>query len=200
MLSAPAPVGEPLEDIRHVILDRDGVLNEEASNGGYIRDSQCFHWLPGALRGLARLRGLGLRISIATNQSGIGRGLLSEAALHAIHQTMVREAQEAQASIDAVFYCPHAPNARCDCRKPAPGLINTAIASAGIPAKQTLIIGDDLKDLEAARSAGVRAVLVRTGKGHQFESTAVANNIAVFDNLEAVALSLSERDNSPCGA
>ena len=177
---------------RHVILDRDGVLNREAGNSGYILDPTQFEWLPGALEALALLRGAGIRLSVATNQSGVGRGLMSLAQLEAIHRQMQAEAASRGGMLDAVLFCPHAPADNCTCRKPAPGLIQAAIARSGIAAADSLVVGDDMRDLEAAEGAGVRAALVRTGKGRKTESLLAGSNIPVFDDLPGLARAVLE--------
>jgi D-glycero-D-manno-heptose 1,7-bisphosphate phosphatase len=128
--------------VEHVILDRDGVLNVELDGGAYLDNPSSFCWLPGALEALAALRTLGVRISVATNQSGIGRSVMTEAALAAVHQKMKLDSDRALGSIDAIFYCPHAPDAGCSCRKPAPGLILAAVEQSGIAPLNTLVIGD----------------------------------------------------------
>jgi D-glycero-D-manno-heptose 1,7-bisphosphate phosphatase len=176
---------------KHVILDRDGVLNREAEASGYVLEPAQFHWLPGALEGLATLRRAGLRISVATNQSGVGRGLMSLEALAAVHERMQDEAARAGGALDAVLFCPHAPEAGCDCRKPAPGLIHAAIAAAGIPAAETLLVGDDKRDLDAARRAGVSAALVRTGKGRNTEALLNGADVPIYDDLRQLALALA---------
>jgi D-sedoheptulose 7-phosphate isomerase len=124
-------------------------------------------------------------------QSGIGRGIITEHDLDLVHQKMISDAKDACGAIDAVFYCPHPPESQCTCRKPQPGLILAAIAQSGISIADTLVIGDAARDLQAAHSAGARAALVRTGKGHQHESYAAAHGIPVFDDLRAVAAELT---------
>jgi D-glycero-D-manno-heptose 1,7-bisphosphate phosphatase len=176
---------------RHVILDRDGVLNREAEGAGYVREPAEFHWLPGALEALAILRRAGVRLTIATNQSGVGRGLMSAAQLAAVHAHMQAQAAAAGGALDAVLVCPHAPQALCLCRKPAPGLIQAAIVRSGIPAAESLVVGDDARDLEAARRAGVTAALVRTGKGRQTEAQLSATDVAVYDDLAQLARALA---------
>jgi D-glycero-D-manno-heptose 1,7-bisphosphate phosphatase len=153
--------------VRHLILDRDGVLNREAPDSGYILRADDFQWLPGALGALAMLHKAGVRLSVATNQSALGRGLMGAEQLESIHSRMCEEAAGAGGPLDAVLFCPHAPGEHCDCRKPAPGLILAAMQASAIPAAQTLLVGDDVRDVEAARAAGVAAVLVRTGKGNR---------------------------------
>lgn len=180
-----------LRGFRHVILDRDGVLNSEAEDSGYVRDPAEFHWLPGALEGLAMLRRAGLYLSVATNQAGVGRGLVSLEQLAAIHARMQAEASAHGGALDAVLVCPHAHEAQCACRKPAPGLIQEAIARSGIAARESLVVGDDSRDLEAARRAGVAAALVRTGKGRQTEQLPRPAGVPVYDDLLQLARALA---------
>ena len=158
-------------DIRHLILDRDGVLNQEAPQHGYILRPADFKWLPGSLEALVLLSRAGLRLSVATNQSAVGRGLMTQAQLDQVFAAMRTQAASAGAPLSGVYFCPHSPDAHCDCRKPAPGLIVAAVRDSGIPAAQTLLVGDDVRDVAAARAAGVHAALVRTGKGLQTEVT-----------------------------
>jgi phosphoheptose isomerase len=189
----PAAPRPSLSDVEHVILDRDGVLNEELAHGGYITDPGDFRWLPGALPALAALRAIGVRISIATNQSGVGRGQLSELELARVHDKMIAEAAIACGSIDAIYCCPHAPGSACACRKPLPGLIERAIDQSDISKANTLVVGDAERDLEAARAAGARAALLRTGKGRSCESFAAARGIPIFDDLAELAAELSRQ-------
>jgi D-glycero-D-manno-heptose 1,7-bisphosphate phosphatase len=176
---------------RHVILDRDGVLNREADDAGYVREPAQFHWLPGALEGLALLRRAGMRLSVATNQSGVGRGLMSLEQLAAVHARMQADASAHGGAFDAVLFCPHAPGEGCSCRKPAPGLIRAAIARSGIAAGESVVVGDDRRDLEAAWRAGVAVALVRTGKGRQIEELARHTSVPVFDDLPQLARAIA---------
>jgi D-glycero-D-manno-heptose 1,7-bisphosphate phosphatase len=171
--------------VRHLILDRDGVLNREAPAAGYVLRPEDFHWLPGALEALAILHRAGIRLSVATNQSAVGRGLMDRARLESIHVRMCAEAQDCGGPLAAVFCCPHAPEEHCDCRKPAPGLILAAVHASAIPAAQTLLVGDDVRDVEAARAAGIAAVLVRTGKGQRAEAQLRGADVTipVYDTL-----------------
>ena len=172
---------------RHVILDRDGVLNYEAPEGSYVREPAEFRWLPGALEALALLRGAGLRLSVATNQAGVGRGLMTLAQLAAVHERMQTEAAAHGGALDAVLYCPHAPEEQCSCRKPAPGLIQAALARSGIAASDSIVVGDDRRDLEAAERAGVAAALVRTGKGRHTEALLGNAAVPAYDDLQELA-------------
>jgi D-glycero-D-manno-heptose 1,7-bisphosphate phosphatase len=172
---------------RHVILDRDGVLNEEAPGEGYLQEAAQFRWLPGALEALAILRRGGVRLSVATNQAGVGRGLMSLEQLETVHERMRAEAAAGGGALDAVLVCPHAPGAGCECRKPEPGLIRAAVAAADVSADHTLVVGDARRDLEAALRAGVSAALVRTGKGRQTEAEITGAGVPTYDDVRALA-------------
>ena len=182
-------------NIRHVILDRDGVLNQEAPNHGYILRPEDFKWLPGSLQALVSLSGFGLRISIATNQSAVGRGLMTPQAMDQVLAAMLDQARVAGARIDGVYVCRHAPEDHCDCRKPAPGLVVSAVDESGIAAEHTLLIGDDVRDVDAARAAGIAAALVRTGKGRRADAQLIARGevVPVFDDLAQFARSFARR-------
>jgi D-glycero-D-manno-heptose 1,7-bisphosphate phosphatase len=173
--------------IKHIVLDRDGVLNYEAPGGGYIASPAEFRWLPGALDAMKQLHDAGIRLSVATNQSAIGRGILTSAEVDAVNQSMRDEAARHGAAVDAVYCCPHAPDLGCTCRKPQPGLIRAAIDHARIGASETLVVGDDLRDLEAGRNAGVAVALVRTGKGSANERAACELGAEVYDDMPALA-------------
>ena len=180
----------PAVRVRHLILDRDGVLNEEAPDNGYITRPEAWRWLPGSLAALALLARAGYRVSIATNQSGVGRGLMTRQDLEAVHARMTSEARAAGGRIDAVFACVHAPDDGCDCRKPAPGLLDAAVAASGIPRAQTLVVGDAQRDIESARRAGLAAVLVLTGKGAIAAAALSQAGVPVYDDLHALAHAL----------
>ena len=170
--------------VRHVIVDRDGVLNHEDPNGGYVLRPEDWVWIDGSVAALKDLRQAGFVVSVATNQSAVGRGLLERSVLDAIHLHIVRDA-----GVEAIFACPHAPDDGCACRKPAPGLLHQAIAWAGVPASETVFIGDAQRDVDAARAAGVRPIVVRTGKGARTEA-ASKDEVEVFDDLRAVVAAL----------
>jgi D-glycero-D-manno-heptose 1,7-bisphosphate phosphatase len=184
---------------RHVILDRDGVLNREAEGGGYVLTPEQFFWIPGALEALAMLRRAGLYLTVATNQSGVGRGLMSLEQLEAVHDRMRAEAASHAGAVDAVLFCPHAPDDGCECRKPAPGLIREALARSGFAANETLVVGDDRRDIEAAARAGVKAALVRTGKGRNTETLLRGSKIPAYDDLPQLARAItgSHMDQEP---
>lgn len=148
---------------RLVVLDRDGVVNHDSEQ--FIKSPDEWRPIPGSLEAIARLSRGGYRVVIATNQSGVARGLLDFAALNAIHDKMHRALAQVGGRIDAVFYCPHTADSRCACRKPKPGMLieigtRFNVAMTGVPC-----IGDSLRDLQAAAGVGARPILVLTGKG-----------------------------------
>ena len=151
-----------------VILDRDGVINHDSDL--YIKSPDEWRPIPGSLDAIAKLNQWGYRVVVATNQSGIGRGLFGMDMLNAIHEKMIKAAAQAGGRIDAVFFCPHTNTDKCNCRKPKPGMLEE-IASrynadlAGVPA-----IGDSLRDLEAAVAVGAQPILVLTGKGKKTQA------------------------------
>ena len=176
--------------IRHVILDRDGVLNREDAEGGWIRDPGEWIWERGAREGLLLFSRAGVRISVVTNQSCIGRGLVDAEAIERVNDHMRREARASGTGIDAVFVCPHAPEDNCDCRKPRPGLVRQAIEASRLPAEQTVLVGDAVRDLEAGRQNGIDVVLVRTGKGAETEENEQLEAVPVYDDLHSAATDL----------
>ena len=148
-----------------VILDRDGVINFDSVE--FIKKPQEWKPIPGSLEAIARLNQAGYRVVVATNQSGVGRGLLDMATLSAIHDKMHRALAQLGGRIDAVFYCPHAQDANCTCRKPKAGMLEDIarrfnVDLAGVPS-----IGDSLRDLEASAAVGAQPILVLTGKGQK---------------------------------
>jgi D-glycero-D-manno-heptose 1,7-bisphosphate phosphatase len=174
---------------RLVILDRDGVINRESAQ--FIKSPAEWEPLPGAIAALADLRAAGFTVVIATNQSGVGRGLFSAATLAAIHETLHAAVRAAGGEIDRIFVCPHAPEADCDCRKPRPGLFTQIAAAYGVPLTGVPAIGDSRRDLDAAAAAGARTILVRTGHGQRTEAAlGPQHGVAVFDDLAAAARAL----------
>jgi D-glycero-D-manno-heptose 1,7-bisphosphate phosphatase len=151
-----------------VILDRDGVINEDSDL--FIKNTSEWKPIRGSLDAIAKLNHAGYRVVVASNQSGIGRGLLDMGALNAINDRMYRSLAQVGGRIDALFYCPHSAEANCECRKPKPGMfIDIAqrfnVDLAGVPG-----IGDSLRDLQAAATAGAKPMLVLTGKGSKTEA------------------------------
>ncbi len=146
-----------------LIIDRDGVINHDSA--AFIKSTEEWRPIAGSTEAIARLSKAGYRIAVATNQSGIARGLYDLPTLHAMHAKMHRLVQDAGGLIDAVFFCPHHENGNCECRKPRPGMIFEILRRFDIEPSQTCMIGDRLTDLQAGHSAGCRTTLVLTGHG-----------------------------------
>ncbi len=146
-----------------VILDRDGVINEDSDQ--YIRSLAEWHPIPGSIEAIARLSQAGMQVAIATNQSGLSRGYFGLDELEAIHAELRARVEAAGGQVAAIAYCPHLPGDRCNCRKPRIGLLEAIHRELGLPLAGAPFIGDSLKDLQAAESAGCRPLLVTTGKG-----------------------------------
>ncbi len=159
---------------RLVILDRDGVINDDCA--AYIKSPQEWCALAGSLRAIARLNQASYRVAVATNQSGLARGLFDQATLAAIHAKMQAELARVGGHLDALFYCPHGPQAGCHCRKPKPGLFEKIADYFGVDLVGVAAIGDSVRDLEAAVAVGAQPILVRTGKG---EGTLQAGGLPV---------------------
>jgi len=145
-----------------VILDRDGTINHDSDE--YIKSPEEWRALPGALEAISRLNHAGYHVVIATNQSGLGRGLMDVAALNAIHKRMLKQLAAVGGRVDAIFYCPHAPTDGCACRKPMPGLIEQIAERFGLEMQGVSFVGDTLNDMQAAVAAGCVPHLVLTGK------------------------------------
>jgi len=146
-----------------VILDRDGVINFDSD--AYIKRPEEWKAIPGSLEAIALLTQAGYHVAVATNQAGVGRGLFEMATLNAIHDKMHRAVGLVGGRIDAVFYCPHAQEADCSCRKPKPGLFEEIGRRFGANLAGVPSIGDSLRDLQAAAAVGAQPNLVLTGKG-----------------------------------
>ena len=155
-----------------VILDRDGTINEDRDD--FVKSADEWVPVPGALEAIARLNHAGWHTVIATNQSGLARGLFDMAALNAIHTRMNRELAAFGGRIDAVFFCPHGPDDGCLCRKPLPGLFTMIGERYGLELGGTHAVGDSLRDLQASAAAGCAPHLVRTGKGASLDDAGIA--------------------------
>ena len=188
--------------IKLCILDRDGTINEL---GAEVVDSpDAWHPLPGALDAIARLNHAGWRVVIASNQPGLGRGLFEVATLNAIQARMHRLLAAAGARVDAIFYCPHAPDEVCRCRKPEPGLFEQIGERFGVELGGTPAVGDSLEDLLAGVAAGCEPHLVLTGLGAAFKGRALPDTFpagtVVHDDLAAFAEYLIRRSAEPAAA
>lgn len=168
-----------------IILDRDGVINQDSDS--FVKNPDEWIALPGSLHAIARLTQAGWKVVVATNQSGLARGLFDMDTLTAIHTKMRRELAAAGGSIDAVFMCPHGPDDNCACRKPKPGMFEQIghrydVDLAGVPA-----VGDSLRDLQASSSVGCSPWLVLTGNGKKtLAKGGLPDNTRVCDDLSAV--------------
>ena len=178
-----------------VFLDRDGVINENRSD--YVKSWQEFVFLPNVFEPLRYLAQSSYIVVVVTNQSAIGRGLVSAAIVEEIHCRMQTEIQHNGGRIDAIYYCPHHPNEGCSCRKPKPGLLLRAAQDLNIDLERSYFVGDAVSDVEAAMNAGCRPVFVLTGRGKEQLSLLYQNgykNVPVFPGLrEAVLFILSHQ-------
>jgi D-glycero-D-manno-heptose 1,7-bisphosphate phosphatase len=169
-----------------IILDRDGVINEDSDD--YIKSPEEWRPIPGSLEAIARLTRAGYRIVIATNQSGLARGLFDMETLRHIHDKLRRSVAAAGGRVEEIFFCPHGPGDDCECRKPKPGLlreiaVNLQVDLHGVPA-----IGDSLRDIQAAQAVGARTILVRTGKGEAAVSLNEGlTGVEIYADLAAAA-------------
>jgi D-glycero-D-manno-heptose 1,7-bisphosphate phosphatase len=172
-----------------VFLDRDGVINSDRSD--FVKSWEDFEFLPSSLEALATLSQTPHRIVIITNQSGVGRGFLTEAELQQIHARMIDRVCASGGRIDAVYYCPHLPDAGCGCRKPAPGLFFEAARDFAIDLTYSWAIGDSARDVEAANRAGVQAILVERSLPDPSTTPASLESLRATDLLDAVRIVLN---------
>jgi D-glycero-D-manno-heptose 1,7-bisphosphate phosphatase len=147
---------------RLVILGRDGILNVYRED--HVKSPDEWEPIAGALEAVARLNHAGWHTVVATNQAGIGRGMIDMASINTVHQRMMQRLNEVGGRVDAVFFCPHTPEDNCECRKPKPGLMNRIVQRYGIEPRTVPMVADTLRDLQAARAAGCEPHLVRTGR------------------------------------
>lgn len=178
---------------RLILLDRDGVINVESDD--FIKDADEWHALPGALNAIAALRRCGFLVAVCSNQSGLGRGLITADAFARIHEKMLAGLEEHGAALDAVRYCPHHPDDGCNCRKPRPGMLLDVMAELQATAQETIFVGDSLRDLQAAHAAGCQAALVRTGKG---ASVSAEDSDVVWVGEDLAAFARWAIDAQPC--
>ena len=155
-------MGERSNPIRLVVLDRDGTINEDRDD--YVKSADEWTPIPGALEAIARLHQAGWHVVVATNQSGLGRGLFDMAALNGVHATLLRALAAVGGRLDGIFYCPHTPDEGCACRKPGAGLLQQIAERYGVSLQGVPCVGDSLRDLQAAVAAGAEPHLVCTGR------------------------------------
>jgi D-glycero-D-manno-heptose 1,7-bisphosphate phosphatase len=171
-----------------VILDRDGVINEDSD--AYIKSAAEWHPIPGSLEAIARLSQAGYRVCIASNQSGLGRGLFDYDAFAAINGLMYRRLGELGGRIDAMAFAPDTPENASEMRKPGPGMLRDLARRLGSSLDGVWFIGDTAGDVQAARAAGAWPVLVRSGKGRSTEAAGIAAGVPVYDDLAAAVSAL----------
>ncbi len=167
-----------------LFLDRDGTLIVEKH---FLADPAGVELCAGAAEGLQRLHGAGFRFVMISNQSGIARGIMTEAQVRAVNARMAELLAPYGVTFAALYWCPHGPNDTCTCRKPAPGMIHRAVAELGGDLCGAWVVGDRVADLDLARGLGLPSLLVRTGYGCETEFRLLERPTAVVDNLAAVA-------------
>ena len=185
-----------LSAVKLVILDRDGTINEDSDD--YVKTPEEWQPMPGALEAIARLNHAGWHVVIASNQSGLGRGLFDVSTLNAMHAKMHKMLAAVGGRVDAVFYCPHAPDDACRCRKPEPGLFEQIGERYGIDLRGVPVVGDSARDVLGAVAAGCEPHLVLTGKGQAYRGRDLPDTFPsetrVHTDMAAFADFLLERE------
>lgn len=176
-----------------IFLDRDGVIC--VNRLGYVKSWDEFEFLPGSLDALRQLAELGLVVVVVSNQSAIGRGLMNAAQVEDINNRMNIEVVRAGGRIDGIYICPHHPEDQCDCRKPKPGMVLQAADDLSLSLKNSYLVGDAQSDVQAAKAAGVKPILVLTGRGrsHLSKIEAVDGRITIKKDLAEVVTWLKEK-------
>jgi len=178
--------------VKLIILDRDGVINEDSD--AFIKSPEEWIPIPGSLDAIARLNQAGYQIAVASNQSGLARGLFSLGSLQQMHDKFQQLLAAKQGQVEIIKFCPHGPDEDCDCRKPKPGLLLQIAAELDVPLTGVPVVGDSLRDLESAVAVGAQPILVKTGKGKRTLAAGdLPQNTQVYADLSAVAEQL-------CGA
>lgn len=175
-----------LQGVKAVFLDRDGVINENRPD--HVKDWSEFRFLPGSTEAIALLSRAGILVFVISNQAVVNRGIVSRETVDAINSRMIKEIGLMGGRVDAVAYCPHLPEERCNCRKPEPGLLLGIAHQYGLELKNAVVIGDAMSDIVAAQSVGCQAILVMTGRGRDqlmMAKTAGKNSFAVASDLRA---------------
>lgn len=179
-----------------IILDRDGVINRDSDQ--FIKSPDEWTPLPGSLEAIARLNEAGWRVVLASNQSGVGRGLFDMDTLNSINEKMVKRLAAVGGRIDAIFFCPHAADSTCDCRKPKPGMLRQIAERFNMSLEGVPTVGDSLRDLQAGIAVGCVPYLVLTGKGERTrDDPALPEGTRVFADLAAVVDHLTEATDRP---
>lgn len=170
-----------------VFLDRDGVINQKAPDGGYVTRWEDFHFLPGVIEAITQFNLAGFRVIVVTNQRCVAKGLLSERELNILHDRMTDHLAQAGARIDAIHYCPHASEPPCGCRKPAPGMLLAAAGAQHLDLAASWMIGDSEIDIQAGRNAGCRTARV-TVSNPGAKSSRIADAVLVEADITAASL------------
>lgn len=171
-----------------IILDRDGVINEDSD--AYIKSIDEWHPIPGSLEAMARLSKAGWRVFIATNQAGIGRGLLSHEDLTAMHDHLRQRLAALGGAVEDILFAPEHPDQATEMRKPNPGMLLEIGRRCQQSLENVSFVGDSISDVDAARAAGARPILVRTGKGRRTEKEHALADVPIYDSLEAYVSAL----------
>ncbi len=166
---------------RYIILDRDGVINQDSDD--FIKSPKEWRPINGSLEAIVLLNQHGYRVVVVTNQSGIARGLFTQETLQAIHHKMLVAVSDAGGEIEAIYFCQHGPHDQCQCRKPRPGLMKRFSQEHNVDLTGMPMIGDSMRDLEAAMAVGANPILVRSGKGERIVDQAAKLNIPIYENL-----------------
>jgi D-glycero-D-manno-heptose 1,7-bisphosphate phosphatase len=187
--------------VKLVILGRDGILNVYRDD--HVKSPEEWQAVPQALDAVARLNHAGWHAVVATNQSGIGRGMIDMASVNAVHSHMLRELVAVGGRLDAVFFCPHTADDHCDCRKPLPGMMNEIGKRYGIDLRLVPMVCDTLRDLQAAAAAGCEPHLIRSGRAAALDDAQLQHLVGqvpgtqVHDDLAAFAEFMLRRDHAP---
>lgn len=173
-----------------IILDRDGVINHDSDD--FIKSPTEWEPIEGSLEAIARLNYAGYRVVVITNQSGIARGLFDVETLNRIHSKMRRMLTQVGGKIEAILFCPHGPEDECTCRKPQDGSFSELSHRLRIKLNGVPAVGDSLRDIQAAQTAGATPILVRTGKGERTIAEGIPDGVAIYDDLAAAVTALLE--------
>lgn len=175
---------------RLLVLDRDGVINEDSKH--FVKSAQEWRPLPGSIDAIAALSKAGFTVTVASNQSGLARGLFDRNALRAMHRKLRRLVAAAGGRVDRIVVCPHGPDDSCRCRKPQPGLLHRLGSHYGVPMTDVPVIGDSLRDLQAAVAVGAQPILVLSGNGRKTRKSLRGElaDIPVYPDLAAAAQAL----------
>jgi len=190
-----------MQPVKLVILGRDGVLNEFRDD--HVKAPEELFAIPGALEAVSRLNHAGWHVVVATNQGGIGRGMIDMSAINAVHAHMNRLLAALGGRLDAVFFCPHTPEDQCDCRKPLPGMMIDIARRYGVDTAGVPLVSDTVRDLQAAAAAGCPPHLVLSGRGADLDDAALARIVAqvpatrVHASLGAFADWLLKKEHVP---